>query len=154
MTSKERYSEFSFIDNTKHKEIMEKRKVYMQKLFNKIKEVNEAQNDNMNEMVNEHHVVEQTTNELVNKDDERILIKNDSVEEAKYNKDTVLETDDSITNKAQDEKYNTEKKRVFDKLKIKENIMLQPTPEKVVDDTSQATAIPDSYRVLFGGDKR
>ena len=54
----------------------------------------------------------------------------------------------------EDEKHKTEKKGVFDKLKTKENIMPQPTPEKVVDETPQATAIPDSYRVLFGGDKR
>lgn len=57
----------------------------------------------------------------------------------------------------EDEKQKIEKKGVFDKLKIKENIIPQPTPEKVekvVDETSQATAIPDSYRVLFGGDKR
>lgn len=61
----------------------------------------------------------------------------------------------------EDEKQKIEKKEVFDELKIKENIIPQPTPEttpekveKVVDETSQATAIPDSYRVLFGGDKR
>lgn len=59
--------------------------------------------------------------------------------------------------KDHDETSKNEKKEVFNKLKTKENIMPQPTPEKVekvVDDTSQATAIPDSYRVLFGGDKR
>lgn len=56
--------------------------------------------------------------------------------------------------KDNDEASKNEKKEVFNKLKIKKNINLQPMSEKVVDNTSQATAIPDSYRVLFGGDKR
>lgn len=56
--------------------------------------------------------------------------------------------------KDHDETSKNEKKKVFNKLKIRENVTPQPTPEKVVDETSQATAIPDSYRVLFGGDKR
>lgn len=60
----------------------------------------------------------------------------------------------NVNTAKEDEKQKIEKKRVFDKLKTKENIMPQPTPEKVVDETPQATAIPDSYRVLFGGDKR
>lgn len=65
-----------------------------------------------------------------------------------------VEVKNSDTNEVQNEANEIEKKRVFDKLKTKENIMPQPTPEKVVDETPQATAIPDSYRVLFGGDKR
>lgn len=64
----------------------------------------------------------------------------------------------NVSTAKEDEKQKIEKKGLFDKLKIKENIMPQPTPEttpeKVVDETPQATAIPDSYRVLFGGDKR
>lgn len=67
----------------------------------------------------------------------------------------------NVNTAKEDEKQKIEKKGVFDKLKTKENIMPQPTPEttpekveKVVDNTSQATAIPDSYRVLFGGGKR
>lgn len=60
----------------------------------------------------------------------------------------------NVNTAKEDEKQKIEMKGVFDKLKTKENIMPQPTPEKVVDETPQATAIPDSYRVLFGGDKR
>lgn len=56
--------------------------------------------------------------------------------------------------KDHDEISKNEKKKVFNKLKIRENVTPQPTPEKVVDETPQATAILDSYRVLFGGDKR
>lgn len=87
----------------------------------------------------------------------------DSEEKSEIEEDTnneeviasaTVESEDSDINEVQNEANEIEKKRVFDKLKTKENIMPQPTPEKVVDNTSQATAIPDSYRVLFGGNKR
>lgn len=85
----------------------------------------------------------------------RLLEKNTNNIEKKETLDKLtVEVKNSDTNEVQNEANEIEKKRVFDKLKTKENIMPQPTPEKVVDETPQATAIPDSYRVLFGGDKR
>lgn len=88
----------------------------------------------------------------VNSEEKSEIEEDTNNEEVKVH--TTIESKDSDTNEVQNEANEIEKKRVFDKLKIKENIMPQPTPEKVVDNTSQATAIPDSYRVLFGGDKR
>lgn len=91
-------------------------------------------------------------NHAVNSEEKSEIEEDTNNEEVKV--PTTIESKDSDTNEVQNEANEIEKKRVFDKLKTKENIMPQPTPEKVVDDTSQATAIPDSYRVLFGGDKR
>lgn len=91
-------------------------------------------------------------NHAVNSEEKSEIEEDTNNEEVKV--PTTIESKDSDINEVQNEANEIEKKRVFDKLKTKENIMPQPTPEKVVDDTSQATAIPDSYRVLFGGDKR
>lgn len=91
-------------------------------------------------------------NHAVNSEEKSEIEEDTNNEEVKV--PTTIESKDSDTNEVQNEANEIEKKRVFDKLKTKENIMPQPTPEKVVDETPQATAIPDSYRVLFGGDKR
>lgn len=91
-------------------------------------------------------------NHAVNSEEKSEIEEGTNNEEVKV--PTTIESKDSDTNEVQNEANEIEKKRVFDKLKTKENIMPQPTPEKVVDETPQATAIPDSYRVLFGGDKR
>lgn len=91
-------------------------------------------------------------NHAVNSEEKSEIEEDTNNEEVKV--PTTIESKDSDTNEVQNEANEIEKKRVFDELKTKENIMPQPTPEKVVDETSQATAIPDSYRVLFGGDKR
>lgn len=85
--------------------------------------------------------------EAIEKTNKKINKLNELIEKRK------AETESSNL-KDHDETSKNEKKGVFDKLKTKENIMPQPTPEKVVDETPQATAILDSYRVLFGGDKR
>lgn len=91
-------------------------------------------------------------NHAVNSEEKSEIEEDTNNEEVKV--PTTIESKDSDTNEVQNEANKIEKKRVFDKLKTKENIMPQPTPEKVVDETPQATAILDSYRVLFVGDKR